>query len=392
LGDQYASLGFETFAKTGDIYCLFYEKGFRLLHDNGILAFITSNKWMRAGYGEKLRAFFAKKTNPLSLIDFASQKIFESATVDVNILIFAKEPNAAHTIACIAKENCTGNLSVYVRREAVIASFVSSDSWTIMSAIESSVKRKMDEQGVPLREWKVRINRGILTGLNDAFIISGAVKDQLISEDPRSAEIIRPILRGRDVKRYHFDFSDLWLIVSHNGLKERGVEPIHIEDYPAVRAHLDQFGEKLAKRADKGDTPYNLRNCAYMDDFSKRRIVYREISEAMDACLVDPEVYINNKCYMIAGDHLIYILSFINSQLFTKIVLQQANVTGGKGEGFLSAISLIEPSEAIERRIEELYHMRSEGQPQDSIDAEVEGIFCDLYGLTAEERQYIYGQ
>ena len=270
--------------------------------------------------------------------------------------------------------------------------FVSSESWAVLNPLEQSIKRKIESVGTPLNRWNVSINYGIKTGMNEAFIINGAVRDALISADPKSAEIIRPILRGRDVKRYHFDFSDLWLIVSHNGLKERGVEPIHIEDYPAIRAHLAQFGEKLAKRSDKGDTPYNLRNCAYMDDFSKQRIVYREISETMDACLVDPEVYINNKCYMIAGDHLIYILSFINSQLFTKIVLQQANVTGGKGEGFLSAISLIEPPEAIERRIEELYHRRSEGQPQNSIDAEVESIFCDLYGLTAEERQYIYSQ
>ena len=114
LGDSLSKLGYETFAKTGDIYCLFYEKGYRLLRKNGVLAFITSNKWMRAGYGEKLRGFFAKHTNPVRLIDFGSQKVFESATVDVNILIFTKGNNAGNTMACTVKENCTSNLSVYI--------------------------------------------------------------------------------------------------------------------------------------------------------------------------------------------------------------------------------------------------------------------------------------
>ncbi len=259
----------------------------------------------------------------------------------------------------------------------------------IMSPIEASIKRKMDTLGTPLREWDISINRGILTGLNEAFIVSGEVKDHLIELDPKSAEIIRPILRGRDVKRYHFDFADLWLIASHNGIKEHGIEPIHIENYPAIMEHLLQFGNRLSERADKGDTPFNLRNCAYMDDFSKQRIVYREISDAMDACMVEPDVYINNKCYMIAGDHLVYILSYINSRLFTKIVLPQANITGGKGEGFLSAVPLIAPPSSIEQRIEELYTERATSANSQTIDNEVERIFFDLYKLDEEERRYI---
>lgn len=111
FGDLYTKQKFKTFAKTGDIYCLFYEKGWNLLHKSGILAFITSNKWMRAGYGKALRDFLAKNTNPLQLIDFAGQKIFESATVDVNILIFAKEENKHETLACLPTEECRNNLS-----------------------------------------------------------------------------------------------------------------------------------------------------------------------------------------------------------------------------------------------------------------------------------------
>jgi hypothetical protein len=129
-----------------------------------------------------------------------------------------------------------------------------------------------------------------------------------------------------------------------------------------------------------------------MDDFSKPKIVYREISDAMDACLVAPDVYINNKCYMITGEHLEYILSFLNSRLFTKIVLSQANITGGKGEGFLSAISLIPPTDDIERIIHDLFIRKEEGLPQSDFDKAVEKVFCDLYGLNEEERHFIYSE
>ena len=154
--------------------------------------------------------------------------------------------------------------------------FEGSDSWTILSSIEQSIKKKIDELGTPLSEWEVSINYGIKTGFNDAFIIDGAKRAELIAADPKSAEIIRPILRGRDIKRYGYTFADLWIINVHNGVKEKGIPRIHIGDYPAIKAHLDNFYEKLVKRADKGDTPYNLRNCAYMDDFSKQKIVYAE--------------------------------------------------------------------------------------------------------------------
>ena len=131
LGDQYTFLGFETFTKTGDIYCLFYEKGYHLLHNDGILSFITSNKWMRAGYGEKLRRFFADNTNPIVLIDFSNQRVFESATVDVNILIFSKGDNKGKTLSCIADIDSLNNLSVFTRQNSVTSCFSNGDNWTI---------------------------------------------------------------------------------------------------------------------------------------------------------------------------------------------------------------------------------------------------------------------
>lgn len=257
-------LNYASFAKTGDIYSLFYELGNNILKPNGCLIFITSNKWMRAAYGESLRQYFIEQTNPKVLIDFGGIQIFDSATVDTNILMFKKQQNQYQTLACIVKEKVINNLGDYFRQNQTLIDFNSSDSWVVLSPIEQSIKAKIEAVGTPLKDWDIRINRGILTGYNEAFIIDGKKREELIKQDPKSAEIIRPILRGRDIKKYSYDFADLWLITSHNGIKEKGIKPIDINNYPAIKAHLDQFYSQLEKRSDKGDTPYNLRNCAYM--------------------------------------------------------------------------------------------------------------------------------
>ena len=272
LAKLYADCNYKTYARTGDIYCLFYERGYQLLKPNGHLCYITSNKWMRAGYGEKTREFFAKNTNPLLLIDFAGVKIFESATVDTNILLFAKAVNEHKTLCAVTnKQNkdSVKNLSVFVQQSGSECEFSNSDSWVILSPIEQSIKRKIESVGTPLKDWDINIYRGVLTGYNEAFIISTEKRDEILancqSEDERArtAELIRPILRGRDIKRYGYNWANLWLINTHNGIRGK-LERVHIEDYPAIKAHLDQYWDRISKRADKGDTPYNLRNCAYL--------------------------------------------------------------------------------------------------------------------------------
>ncbi|MDR2651615.1 MAG: Eco57I restriction-modification methylase domain-containing protein, partial [Prevotellaceae bacterium] len=203
ITNAYKNMNYQVFERTGDIYCLFYERGYQLLKQQGLLCFITSNKWMRAGYGENTRKFFAEKTNPELFIDFAGVKVFESATVDTNILMFSKDKNRQQTQACIVKKDGIKDLGVFVRQNASICNF-NSDSWVILSPVEQSIKAKIEAVGTPLKDWDINIYRGILTGYNDAFIISGEKRKELIEQDPKSAEIIRPILRGRDIKRYDY--------------------------------------------------------------------------------------------------------------------------------------------------------------------------------------------
>lgn len=171
--------------------------------------------------------------------------------------------------------------------------------------------------GTPLRDWNININRGILTGYNEAFIVNGKKKNELIAEDPKLADIIRPILRGRDIKKYSYDFADLWLINTHNGIKERDIKPINVDDYPALKRHLDTYYSQLQKRADKGDTFYNLRNCAYMEDFSKQKIIFQEMVQESSFVLdIEGKFMCLDTARIITGNDLEVLISVLNSNLF----------------------------------------------------------------------------
>ena len=207
LSNVYKDCGFKTFVRTGDIYSLFYERGWGLLNTDGCLCYITSNKWMRAGYGEATRRFFAENTNPLLLIDFAGEKIFESATVDTNILLFGKGKNEGKTLACIGGPDCRNDLSDFVKHNVSVCQFTTKDSWVILSPIEQSIKRKIEAIGTPLRDWDIQINYGIKTGCNEAFIIS-AEKRKHGGKSPRQfpavghLEFQSPVIRRRYQDRF----------------------------------------------------------------------------------------------------------------------------------------------------------------------------------------------
>lgn len=254
LAELYANYGYKTFARTGDIYCLFYECGQYLLKNSGHLCYITSNKWMRAGYGEKTRDFFANNTNPQLLIDFAGVKIFESATVDTNILLFSKSANLHKTWCAVTnKQNkdSVKNLSVFVQQHGVECDFVGSESWVILSPIEQSIKRKIEAVGTPLKDWDIQINYGIKTGFNDAFIISTEKRNEILDkchtedERKRTDELIRPILRGRDIKRYGYEWAEKYLIATFPS------RHYDIEKYPTVKQHLLSFGKERLEQTGK---------------------------------------------------------------------------------------------------------------------------------------------
>jgi len=222
LADLFINEKYDCFSRSGDVYQLFYEHAYKLLSDKGHLCFITSNKWMRAAYGEKTRNFFSEKANPKLLIDFAGQRVFETATVDVNILLVQKDKNQQNTKSCVIKEDCKNNMTDYVEQFGNSLSFPANwQSWVILSDIEKRIKEKIEKAGKPLKDWDVNIYRGVLTGCNEAFIIDKTKRDDLIAKDKKSAEIIRPILRGRDIKRYGYEFAEQYIIATFPSKKNR---------------------------------------------------------------------------------------------------------------------------------------------------------------------------
>ena len=204
----------------------------------------------------------------------------------------------------------------------------------VLSPIEQSIKRKIETVGTPLKDWDINIYRGVLTGCNEAFIISTEKRNEILAnckdeeERKRTDNIIRPILRGRDIKRYGYVDNGLFLINTHNGIRGR-LPRIHIEDYPAVKAHLDQYWDKIATRADKGDTPYNLRNCAYLEDFNKSKIVWGEISDRSKFAYEHGGKYIPEAtAFLMVGDHLPYLFCVLNSPLSEWFFSKVGTTTG----------------------------------------------------------------
>ena len=279
-------------------------------------------------------------------------------------------------------------MSDFVKQNSCDCNFTTKESWVILSPIEQSIKKKIESAGVPLKDWDISINYGIKTGFNDAFIISGEKREEILNncktkeERKKTDDLIRPILCGRDIKRYEYNFADLYLINTHNGVKEKNIPRIDIKDYPAIKKHLDEYWEKIEKRADQGDTPYNLRNCAYMDEFFQPHIGYCEIGIEMNACMIESGIFINNKIYMVTGKHLEFLIIFFNSKLFNKIILQSANVTGGKGVDFMNKIHCIIPNQ---QQIAEAKKLLK----NNSTDYEKDEFINNIYNLTPLQKEYL---
>ena len=287
-------------------------------------------------------------------------------------------------------------MSDYVEHNSVFTRFEVGQSWAILSPIEQSIKKKIEAVGKPLKDWDIRINYGIKTGFNDAFIINGAKKDELIAQDPKSAEIIRPILRGKDIKRYGYDFHDKWLITTHNGLKEKNIPPVDVTKYPSIKAHLDQFYPQLAKRQDKGDTPYNLRNCAYMDDFSKQKIAWGNLCLHAQYAFVEEAYFVNNPANIIVpGDK--YLLAMMNSNI-ADFYIRNLGVTrnGGYFEYkpmFVEKLPVPQADEACKAILVEIVNKIIDGEKTltdtSELDSELNKIIYGIYNINEEEIRII---
>ncbi|MFP6049742.1 Eco57I restriction-modification methylase domain-containing protein [Helicobacter pylori] len=331
---------------TADIYTYFFALAYHLLKEKGFSAFITSNKYARAKYGAKLREWLLKKTTLVSYMELNALKVFESAAVDTSIMNFIKQtpPKESgfnyYEPTPNDKDDLKSTPSLSMKQSAL-----STESFIFANATLLDLRDKIEQSGTPLKDWDIQINYGIKTGANEAFIISTEKREEILNacktqeERERTEALIKPILRGKDIKRYSYEWAGEWLINTHNGYTsafKSKIPPIDIEKYPAIKAHLDAHYDIIATRCDQGDTPYHLRNCAYLEDFEKEKIVYGEIVQ-------EPRFYLDNgECelgyfyaeatsFILTGEHLHYLLGMLHSKLIT-FAFKTFYAGGGLGE------------------------------------------------------------
>ncbi|GAA8586694.1 hypothetical protein oki149_13750 [Helicobacter pylori] len=331
---------------TADIYTYFFALAYHLLKEKGFNAFITSNKYARAKYGAKLREWLLKKTTIVSYMELNALKVFESATVDTSIMNFIKQSPPKESLFNYYeptpddKNDLKSTPHLSMKQNAL-----STESFIFANATLLDLRDKIESIGIPLKDWDIQINYGIKTGANEAFIIPTEKREEILNacktqeERKRTERLIKPVLRGKDIKRYSYEWAHLWVINTHNGytsnLKSK-IPPIDIEKYPAIKAHLDSHYDTIATRSDQGDTPYHLRNCAYLEDFEKEKIVYGEIVQ-------EPRFYLDNgECelgyfyaeatsFILTGEHLRYLLGMLHSKLIT-FAFKTFYAGGGLGE------------------------------------------------------------
>ena len=286
-------------------------------------------------------------------------------------------------------------MSVFVEQNKTVCNFANSDSWVILTEIEQSIKRKIEAVGTPLKDWDIQINYGIKTGFNDAFVISTEKRNEILencsseAERVRTEDLIRPILRGRDIKRYGYNWADLWLINTHNGIKGK-LPRIDVEEYPAIKAHLDQYWPKLKNRADKGDTPYNLRNCAYLEDFQKPKVMWKIIGCNINFSYDDGTMICNNAVNIMTGNkiQLLQFLGLMNSKLFDWYLklTTEAEVQGGGIQLYVTTLEKTLLKLDFTDNFTEAINKRVNGELSDS---EVDYEVFKAYGLTSEEIDHI---
>ena len=287
-------------------------------------------------------------------------------------------------------------------------SFNNSENWVILNPIELSIKEKIEQYGTKLQDWDLSINRGILTGYNDAFIIDEATKNSLIAADPKSAELIRPILRGKDIKRYTYDFAGLWIICVPCGFtntnKTGNAEEWFSTNYKAIYSYLIKTEEELSKnrstkskglykRDDQGDYWWELRSCKYMDNFFEQNIAWQRITHENTFCLTKKNTVILDSMAFINGakEKTYYLLAVLNSSLITFWMKKNVPEYGSSGYRFSNQfVTQIPVPLSAENNISEKFNQYVQ-QYLDGKDTShvINNLVYELFNLSRNEIEYI---
>jgi hypothetical protein len=399
----YLKSTYKTFAGTADLYVYFVERGLSIMRKKGRFVYILPNKWMRASYGENLRAFLQEQ-NIESIIDFGDLPVFEEAITYPCILRIEKNyNNNSFESAVVEKLSFETNLTNYLidKMFQVDSRLLQPNGWTLNNLKVQNLLEKIRNNGIPLGEYvNGCIFYGIKTGLNEAFVIDQETKDRLIAEDPTSHEIIKPFLAGRDIKRYKKPQAQKFLILIRNGDTHKlfGKQEEHNafinirEKYPAVLQHLVNFKMKAKKRYDQGKFWWELRACDYYQEFEKEKIMLPDIAIRTNEIIDKGGAYCANTAYIISGLNEFH-LGLLNSKLF---LFFYSNLTQSIRGGYfrfirqyLVQLPMKDATEQLEEQIKKLVHKRIEGDT--TAEAEIDQLVYRLYGLTEEEIGIVEG-
>ena len=336
---NYANAGFEVFEKTGDILALFIEKGLRLTAEGKYFSFIVSNSWLKTKYGEPLKRFLEKNAQT-EVLNFVGTQLFEDATVESCIVSAIRYPSVIPAQAGIQLDSrfhgndesiTITNIRNFTTQDASVDSIIEAIENCSDDDSGSLLMRKIESIGKPLKEWNISINRGITTGFNEAFVISTAKRDELVACDPKSAEIIKPVLRGRDVQKYETNWARQWTIRTFPSLK------ILISNYPAIQEYFESFGKRLEQSGETGSRKKTSNawfetqdKIGYWQDFEKPKIIWGEISDEPKFAYDDTQMYAEATTFIMTGENLKYLLAFLNSKL-SKWYFERISTTTGMG-------------------------------------------------------------
>lgn len=424
---------YKVYKGTSDIYTYFYELGFNVLKDNGVLSYITSNKYTRAGYGEALREFLLKNVKFLEYTDLNGIKVFDSATVDTSILCFEKSKSKDNKFKYLALSNeilktCAYDIGLYKDFAEFSQNSLSKESFTFSDENTSALKAKIERIGTPLKEWHgLNIYRGILTGYNEAFIITTEKRNEILAnckdeaEKERTAKLIRKMLRGRDIKRYSYEWAGLWVIFIPwhfpNVEKPKTMlenEQDLKEQYPSLYKHLLSHKERLSKR-NKEETGiryewYCLQRWGanYYQEFEKEKIVYSEIVRKPQFYLdVNLNFYAEATSFILTGENLKYLIAFLNND-FVAFIFKTFYAGGNLGENgfrykkaFLEKLPIPKINSKNQKLANELVNLVDEilkAKEQDKnantqeLENKINSLVYKLYNLTEEEIKIIEGK
>ncbi|EAK3893386.1 class I SAM-dependent DNA methyltransferase [Campylobacter jejuni] len=415
---------YKVYKGTSDIYTYFYELGFNVLKDRGgVLSYITSNKYTRAGYGEALREFLLKNVKVLEYTDLNGIKVFDSATVDTSILCFEKSKSKDNKFKYLALSNeilktCAYDIGLYKDFAEFSQNSLSKESFTFSDENTSALKAKIERIGTPLKEWYgLNINYGIKTGLNEAFIITTEKRNEILAnckdeaEKERTAKLIRKMLRGRDIKRYSYEWAGLWVIGTFPSLK------LDIEQYPALKQYLSQFLPRIEQSGEKGCRKKTSNkwfetqdNIAYYEEFEKEKIVYPNMNKEFIAFFDNEFFLLNQKCFILSHQsnnkkELLYLTALLNSNVNFYYFKQIGAKLGASGyemsKIFVEKLPIPKINSKNQKIADELINLADEilkAKEQDKnantqeLENKINSIVYKFYNLTEEEIKIIEGK